>query len=182
MKKLLFTLLHLGLLLKHKLERFYLRNSVGSIGANSIIFESVRLLESPDRIHIGTGVRIYHNSVLNVGKKGYVKIGNYCTLGVGAYFNASEGRILIGDHVLIGGSIYSYSHTVVPGKFVTKCHKVADVVIEDDVFVGAGTIILPGVTVHRGAIVAAGAVVIEDVPAYHIVGGVPAKKMGVRSE
>ena len=50
-----------------------------------------------------------------------------------------------------------------------------DVTIEDDVWIGVGSIILRGVTVHRGAVVAAGAVVTEDVPPYAVVGGVPAR-------
>jgi len=45
------------------------------------------------------------------------------------------------------------------------------VVIEDDVWIGARVIILPGVTIHKGAIVGAGAVVTKDVPEYAIVGG-----------
>ena len=48
-------------------------------------------------------------------------------------------------------------------------------VIEDDVWIGAGAIVLPGVTVGRGSIVAAGAVVTADVPPFTLAGGVPAK-------
>jgi len=62
---------------------------------------------------------------------------------------------------------------------VTECEKRReddrDVVIEDDVWVGTRAIILSGVTVSRGAIVAAGAVVVKSVPPYAIVGGVPAR-------
>ena len=50
-----------------------------------------------------------------------------------------------------------------------------DVVIEDDVWVGTGAIILKGVRVGRGSIVGAGAVVVQDVPPYSVVGGCPAK-------
>jgi acetyltransferase-like isoleucine patch superfamily enzyme len=54
------------------------------------------------------------------------------------------------------------------------------VVIEDDVWIGFRAIILKGVTVGRGSIVAAGAVVISDVPRYSIVGGVPARVIRMR--
>lgn len=56
----------------------------------------------------------------------------------------------------------------------------ADVIIEDDVWVGCNVTILKGVTIGRGGIVAAGAVVTKSVPPYTIVGGVPAKKIGNR--
>ena len=49
------------------------------------------------------------------------------------------------------------------------------VVIEDNVYIGTGAIILPGVTVHKMSVVAAGVVVTKDVPSYTVVGGVPAR-------
>ena len=58
----------------------------------------------------------------------------------------------------------------------------APVVIEDDVDLGVNSIVLPGVTVGRGAIVGAGAVVNKDVPPYAIVAGVPAKVLRMRPE
>ena len=57
----------------------------------------------------------------------------------------------------------------------------AKVLIEDDVWIGANAVILPDVTIHKGAVVAAGAVVTKDVPAYAIVGGCPANVLKYRS-
>ena len=54
----------------------------------------------------------------------------------------------------------------------------APIVIEEDVWIGAGAIVLPGVTVGRGSVVAAGAVVTRDVPPMTIVAGVPARSIG----
>lgn len=54
------------------------------------------------------------------------------------------------------------------------------ITIEDDVWIGSGAIILSGVTIGRGSIVAAGAIITKDVPRYSIVGGPPAKVIGMR--
>jgi acetyltransferase-like isoleucine patch superfamily enzyme len=54
------------------------------------------------------------------------------------------------------------------------------VVLEDDVWLGAGVTVMPGVTIHTGAVIGAGSVVTKDVSAYEIWAGVPAKKIGER--
>jgi galactoside O-acetyltransferase len=54
----------------------------------------------------------------------------------------------------------------------------APIEIEDDVWIGAGAIVLPGVTVGRGAVIGAGAVVTRSVEALSIVAGVPAREIG----
>jgi maltose O-acetyltransferase len=59
---------------------------------------------------------------------------------------------------------------------------VAPISIEDDAWIGAGAIVLPGVTVGRGAVVAAGAVVTKDVESFTIVGGVPSVVIGCRND
>jgi acetyltransferase-like isoleucine patch superfamily enzyme len=90
-------------------------------------------------------------------------------------------RVSIGNYCWIGGSIYDNdAHPIDP---VQRRHRFAEisttrsapVVIEDDVWVGLNAIVLKGVTLHQGAIVAAGAVVTKDVPPFTIVAGNPAR-------
>lgn len=92
-----------------------------------------------------------------------------------------DGRapLTIGDHVDIASQvlIYNSEHNLQSEDFSATC---APVTIEDYVFIGPRAIILPGVKIGKGAIVAAGAVVTHDVPEYAIVGGVPAKIIGER--
>ena len=86
---------------------------------------------------------------------------------------------MIGNHVDIASSvmIYNSEHDLEKADFSARTEPVK---IEDYVFIGPRAIILPGVKIGKGAVVAAGAVVTEDVPDFAIVGGVPAKVIGER--
>ena len=123
------------------------------------------------------------SSMINPGVRVYdpenIEIGDDSIIGDSAIL---DGRALlrIGSHVDIATEvmIYNSQHDIRDPGF-TAIEK--PVVIEDYVFIGPRAIILPGVTVGRGAIIAAGAVVTSDVEPMAIVGGVPAKKIGDRN-
>jgi len=91
----------------------------------------------------------------------------------------TNGGVRIGNRVLIGyrAQIISANHKIPPmrDKIFDSGHEKKEVIIEDDVWIGANAIILPGVKIGQGAVVAAGSIVNKDVPAYSTVGGVPAK-------
>lgn len=91
-------------------------------------------------------------------------------------------HLIIGDRVAIAqrvtivtSSSPNYSRLYDHVRIV----RAGKVTVEDDAWIGAGAIILPNVTIGRGAIVAAGAVVNKDVPDFHVVAGVPAKTIKV---
>jgi acetyltransferase-like isoleucine patch superfamily enzyme len=93
-------------------------------------------------------------------------------------------KIHIGDRVLLGAGATVYDSDFHPldvssrNRFETSTVGVAPVIIEPDVWVGARAIVLKGVTIGRGSVIGAAAVVTKDVPAGSIVGGVPAKVIG----
>jgi acetyltransferase-like isoleucine patch superfamily enzyme len=119
--------------------------------------------EHPEKITIGDGTGA----------------NRYCFIHAG-------GGVEIGRNVMLGPfvTIYSQNHN-----WRERSVNIADqgktrakVVIEDDVWLCAGSVVLPGVKVRRGTVVAAGAVVTKDTEAYSIVGGIPAVKIGERTD
>lgn len=86
-----------------------------------------------------------------------------------------QGGIHIGDRALIGHNVVlaTLNHPLDPAR--RSSLEPAPIHIEEDVWIGSGAIVLPGVHIGHGSVVAAGAVVARDVPAMTVVGGVPAK-------
>jgi len=128
---------------------------------------------------VGTNVRlrwpvvIYHPEGL--------RLGNDVAIGEFSHIRASGG-VTIGNRVLLASHVVvtSRTHPLAPPRWgVTEDRPI---VIEDDVWIGAGAIVLPGVTLGRGSVVAAGAVVTRSVPPMTVVAGVPAASRGGVSE
>lgn len=91
----------------------------------------------------------------------------------------TRGGVEIGDRVLIGyrTQIFSTNHIIPPKpkKIFNSGHERKKVIIQSDVWIGANCIILPGVSIGEGAVVAAGSIVTKDVMPFTIVGGNPAR-------
>jgi maltose O-acetyltransferase len=111
-----------------------------------------------------------------------IEVGNDVFIGPGATLQASVSGIVLGDKVMLGPNVTILGgdhNTSVRGRFmhdVTTKRPEDDVpvIVEEDVWIGASAVILKGVRIGRGAIVAAGAVVTKDVLPYAVVAGVPA--------
>jgi len=128
------------------------------------------------------GVTIGRHSTIHIGCRFYepqnVRVGEDSIIGDHATLDG-RASLTIGNHVDIASGVWIYnSEHDVHSEDMRPIE--APVTIEDYVFIGPRAIILPGVTVHKGAIVAAGAVVTKDVPEKAIVGGVPAQVIGER--
>lgn len=141
------------------------------------IHQRVRI-KNPQRVALGprAGIRPYA-FLKATGSKGTIAIGARSGIGEHCIVNAVE-RVEIGNDVLIapGCHVTDANHGIAPGTPIMRQERTAaPVSIGDDVWVGAGAKILSGVRVGHGAVIAAGAVVREDVPPMAIVGGVPAR-------
>ncbi|MEL6671275.1 MAG: acyltransferase [Bacteroidota bacterium] len=138
-----------------------------------------------------------------------VVIGKYCLIEKGAFFKyvgiwAPGPSILLADHVFLGSQVeMNIRHHLHIGKgsmiasgckFIDHDHGTArhdlpirlqppsgaGIVLEEESWLGFNVVVLKGVTIGEGAVVAAGAVVTQSIPPFEIWGGIPAKKIGIR--
>lgn len=110
--------------------------------------------------------------VLTFDKQHELRIGNYCSIGPNVVF------MLSADHYTNHISTFPYKVKVL-GERMEGISK-GNIIVDDDVWIGFGALIMSGVHVGQGAIIAAGSVVTKDVPPYAIVGGTPAKVLKYR--
>jgi acetyltransferase-like isoleucine patch superfamily enzyme len=149
-------------------------------------------------IHIGSNVGFKHLETFEIGNKVFIGaqaylqgrfdgrcvIGNYVWIGPQSYFDARD--LIIEDFVGWGpgAKVLGSSHTGLPldVPIIQTGLEIKPVRIETGADIGMNAVILPGITVGKGSIVGAGAVVTKDVPPYAIVAGVPARFIRWRDE
>jgi acetyltransferase-like isoleucine patch superfamily enzyme len=144
--------------------------------------------------HYSFGKNPYIGRMVYMWAKHIIQIGDNFYIGK---FSQIECDAIIGNNVMLANRValvgrydHNYQQIGVPIRMASKIRdsdyswKGLDlsVIIEDDVWVGYGTIILSGVRLGKGSIIASGSVVTKDVEPYSIFGGVPAKKIGTRFE
>ena len=122
----------------------------------------------------------------NAYKDSFLSIGANSYIGEGNNIRAAGGQIRIGSNSFISQnvSIVASNHNIkkdVPIAYQGWSKSNNYVIINDDVWIGANSVILPGVTIGIGAVVAAGSIVTKDVPEYSIVAGNPAKVIKFRN-
>lgn len=129
------------------------------------------------------GMKIGRESTLHTGVRVFdprgIEVGKGTIIGYAAFLDG-RAKLTIGNHVDIASEvmIYNQEHDIASDDFHATDGPVA---IGDYVFIGPRAIILPGLKIGKGAVIAAGAVVTKDVEPFAIVGGVPAKVIGERT-
>jgi len=173
-----------GLLLVGKNVRlFYPKNL--QVGYNTIIEDGAEInCLSQQGIKLGNRVTIGKYAIIRPSNIYGGPIGEGLTMGdnsnIGPYnYIGCSGKITIGNNVMLAPrvSIYAENHVFDHPELLIRDQGVEkkEVIIEDDCWIAANSIILAGVTIGQGSVVAAGSVVTENVPAYSLVAGVPAK-------
>jgi maltose O-acetyltransferase len=138
------------------------------------LFNSFRIILAKNFLSIGKNCKLQPR--VNLGNGNEIIIGDYCMINENVYIEGAT----IGNYVMIAPNVVIYSRThifsstdipmLLQGQTIkTPC------ILEDDVWIGKNSILMPGVRIGKGSIVGAGSVVTKDVEPYTIVGGVPAK-------
>ena len=117
------------------------------------------------KIGVAADTKFNHNVHLNASVGGNISIGEKC---------------LIGPNVVIRTASHRFDDLTRPIR--EQGHDVGDVVLGDNVWLAANVVVLPGITIGDGAVIAAGAVVTRYVPENAVVGGIPAQILRYRGE
>jgi len=151
----------------------------GSIPESTIIEPlAVVYVGERGRLQLGEMNTIYPGATIRIDL-GSMETGREVSFGSGCHIYEPRAGLVIGDHCMIGGGVlicgvhHGYSARDIPMR--RQPFEAAPIVLGNDVWIGMGAIILPGVTIGDGAIVGAGAVVTSDVAAGAVVQGVPAR-------
>jgi acetyltransferase-like isoleucine patch superfamily enzyme len=168
---------------RHWLRRRRLAGLLASVGENVYVERNVEFLRHPEHVSLGAHVIVKEGArICPTNPDAVISIGDWTTIGYHTFIFASA-SITIGSDCLIAPFCY----------FVDSNHglkrdvrireqpmSVGPIVVEDDVWLGAGVTVLRGVRIGRGAVIGASTVVSADVPPYAIVSGSPAIVTGYR--
>ena len=154
------------------------------LGNNVAISSNCRLdlkSEGNTNLSIGNNVLIGANTIIRCRFGGTLDIGDNLVIGDNCIIASRDTSVKIGDKVLIaaycyiiGGSSHNFERVDIP-IYDQPLTPAKGLVIEDDVWLGAGVKVLDGVTIGRGSVIGAGAVVTESIPEFSIAVGIPAK-------
>ena len=149
-----------------------------NIDKSVIIYKRAQILRYVSNITLKKNVIVKSGvQICACNKSAKIDIGENTTIGFYTFIYSSD-KIKIGNDCMIAPFVYlvdSDHGTKLNSTMNSQPNKTSPIIIEDDVWIGANSTILPGVKIGKGSIVAAGSVVTTDVPENNLYGGVPAK-------
>lgn len=160
------------------------------LGKNVYLDSGVYLHALPAGIHIGAGTSLMHGTIFHVFNyrdlpHAGIFVGKHCFFGEYTCIRG-QGGVHIGDGVYTGTQVQiaAVNHVYTdPDQFIKDQGITAEgITIEDDVWLGSNVVVVDGVTIGKGSVVGAGAVVTKDLPPYSIAVGVPARAVRDRRE
>lgn len=135
-----------------------------------------------DNVYLGDGVNIYPN--ITLWGPGRIDIGNNTEIGINSVIYSYE-RVSIGNDTSIAANCYiiDSNHGICKDSLIRNQSSTVKgpVIIDEDVWLGAGVKVLSGVHIGQGAVIGAQSLVNSDIPPYAIAVGVPAKVIGYRT-
>lgn len=129
-------------------------------------------------VTIGKGTHFWRGVRFTGGKVNEIVVGAHCSIPWDTFFVAGE-AIRLGDHVVLGHGVEFYTSDHDPDDPAFS-RRDAPIVVGDRAWIGSRSMILKGVTIGEGAVVAAGSLVTTDIEPYHIVAGRPARFIRMR--
>ena len=152
------------------------------------IYTTTINIEEINQLRIGKYSSICKNTVISVATMDIpssIEIGDATYIGENNNLRAADGVIEIGNHCCIsqGVTIVTSNHCIKRDELISTqkwTSRLGCIKINDDVWIGANSVILPDVTIGKGAVIGAGSIVTKDVPEYAIMAGNPAKVIKYR--
>jgi acetyltransferase-like isoleucine patch superfamily enzyme len=158
------------------------------LGKNVFIGDRVLIYqhERGGPVELGDRVMLFNEIIVETLEDGGLFIGADTAIQPRCHFTTALAPIRIGKGVQIAPqcAFYSYDHGIMPGELIRNqpLQSKGPIIIEDDVWLGFGVIVLPGVRIGKGAVIGAGSVVTRDVPEGAVAAGSPARVVKMRDE
>ena len=145
------------------LRRLYWSGRLSSFREGTVVYPGVQFVAA-ENIRVGRSVSINRNVIIDASQ-GSIEIGNDSAIGPNSVIRAADHIFTDQDRLIR-----------------EQGHASGSIVIGDDCWLGANVVVLRNVTIGRGSVIGAGAVVNRDIPAYSIAVGVPARVIGSRGD